>query len=405
MEVEDGRHFPNAFEDYKGEELLSSGGQIRDDFRKRLIENIERLLRALETSLSEGYDEGDYSIYTGSSGIALLHLHLYKVRDNCQDDRHLHSALGLLKRPLRHLKQKRVTFLCGDAGPLAVGAVIYSKLQKKAECEECLKRLLSLQDAVINDPNLPNEVLFGRVGYLFGLLFVRQHLGVEAVNSSILSKVFSTVIESGRHLSVSSDSPCPLMYEWHEKKYLGAAHGLVGIFYMLMQCPEEVYKNDLNDYVKPSIDWLMNLRFPSGNYPSSIGSSTGDKLVHWCHGAPGWIHMFVMAYKRFGDPKYLQCTKECADVLWTRGLLKKGYGICHGTAGNGYGLLAAYKLTNEPKYLFRAMKFAEFCCDYGSHNCRIADRPNSLFEGLAGTIYFLADVIDPRNSKFPAFEL
>jgi len=25
------------------------------------------------------------------------------------------------------------------------------------------------------------------------------------------------------------------MYEWHNKKYLGAAHGLVGIFFVLMQ--------------------------------------------------------------------------------------------------------------------------------------------------------------------------
>ena len=30
-------------------------------------------------------------------------------------------------------------------------------------------------------------------------------------------------------------SDFPLMYEWHEKKYFGAAHGLAGIFYMLMQ--------------------------------------------------------------------------------------------------------------------------------------------------------------------------
>lgn len=28
---------------------------------------------------------------------------------------------------------------------------------------------------------------------------------------------------------------CPLLYEWHKKQYIGAAHGLAGIFYMLMQ--------------------------------------------------------------------------------------------------------------------------------------------------------------------------
>ena len=28
------------------------------------------------------------------------------------------------------------------------------------------------------------------------------------------------------------------MFEWHEKKYLGAAHGLAGILYILMQASE-----------------------------------------------------------------------------------------------------------------------------------------------------------------------
>jgi len=42
-------------------------------------------------------------------------------------------------------------------------------------------------------------------------------------------------MESGKHLAAQERSPSPLMYAWHEKKYLGAAHGLTGIMYMLMQ--------------------------------------------------------------------------------------------------------------------------------------------------------------------------
>ena len=61
-----------------------------------------------------------------------------------------------------------------------------------------------------------------------------------------------------------------------------------------MRKPE--YRSYIDLYVKPSIDFLINLKFPSGNYPSSIGSTTGDKLVHWCHGAGGWIQMFIAAY-------------------------------------------------------------------------------------------------------------
>ena len=195
------------------------------------------------------------------------------------------------------------------------------------------------------------------------------------------------------------------MYEWHEKKYLGAAHGLAGIFFVLMQLKDPQYQKSIQNLVKPSIDYLMAMKFPSGNYPSSVGSATGDKLVHWCHGAPGWIHMFIAAYQTFGEAKYLEAAASCTDVVWSRGILKKGYGICHGVAGNAYAFLAMYRLTGDQKYLYRAVKFAEWCLDYGKHGCRLADRPLSLFEGIAGTIFFLVDILNPMNSRFPAFEL
>ena len=66
---------------------------------------------------------------------------------------------------------------------------------------------------------------------------------------------------------------------------------------LLTQVDDPELKKAQDELVRPTIDWLMTLRFPSGNYPSSIGSVTGDKLVHWCHGAPGWIHLFILAYK------------------------------------------------------------------------------------------------------------
>lgn len=44
------------------------------------------------------------------------------------------------------------------------------------------------------------------------------------------------------------------------------------------------------------------------------------------------------------------------NVVWTRGLLRKGCGLCHGTAGGGYALLEIYQATNDPKYLHRAFK-------------------------------------------------
>ena len=45
------------------------------------------------------------------------------------------------------------------------------------------------------------------------------------------------MVESGKNLSREEKKTerCPLLYEWHKKQYVGAAHGLAGIYYMLMQ--------------------------------------------------------------------------------------------------------------------------------------------------------------------------
>ena len=58
----------------------------------------------------------------------------------------------------------------------------------------------------------------------------------------------------------------------------------------------------------------------------------------------------------FKDARYLDAAVRCGEVVWKRGLLRKGYGICHGVAGNAYGFLCLYKLTNLQKYLHRATK-------------------------------------------------
>ena len=52
----------------------------------------------------------------------------------------------------------------------------------------------------------------------------------------------------------------------------------------------------LSELVRPSIDYVRHKRFRSGNYPSSLSNET-DRLVHWCHGAPGVVHMLIMAHK------------------------------------------------------------------------------------------------------------
>lgn len=52
----------------------------------------------------------------------------------------------------------------------------------------------------------------------------------------------------------------------------------------------------LHGLVKPSVDYVCQLKFPSGNYPPCVDDNR-DLLVHWCHGSPGVIYMLIQAYK------------------------------------------------------------------------------------------------------------
>lgn len=56
---------------------------------------------------------------------------------------------------------------------------------------------------------------------------------------------------------------------------------------------------DVLTYVKPTIDYVLDLQYPSKNIPSSVNSNSYDILVQWCHGAPGAIHMVSLAYEVF----------------------------------------------------------------------------------------------------------
>ncbi|XP_073489654.1 glutathione S-transferase LANCL1 [Aquarana catesbeiana] len=401
----DGRSYPNPYPDYNGEvsPAFTSTGQLTPDFKHLLNNKIRELLQHMEHGLKSA-DPSDFTVYTGWSGIALLYLHLSEVYG---DPLCLQKAKEYATKSLRCLNKRDVTFLCGDAGLYAVASVIFHKLGSAQEADDCVNRVLQMHSTVMKlDSRLPDELLYGRVGYLYTLLFINKHFGDGKIPYQYMQQVCDIVIQSGENMAAHRriQNLSPLMYEWYGEHYVGPAHGLAGIYYYLMQATCYVSSEKIQSLVRPSVDYVTQLKFPSGNYPPCIGDKR-DLLVHWCHGAPGVIYMLIQAYKVFKDERYLIAAAQCTDISWHRGLLKKGYGICHGAAGNAYCFLAMYNLTHDLKYLHRACKFAEWCLDYGEHGCRTPDTPFSLFEGMAGTIYFLADMLNPTTAKFPAFEI
>ncbi|CAB1328958.1 unnamed protein product [Coregonus sp. 'balchen'] len=165
-----------------------------------------------------------------------------------------------------------------------------------------------------------------------------------------------------------------------------AAHGLSSVLQMLL-CYQEVLSGADRDLVWQSVDFLMNQE-QNCNCSAKLGAMTEreNELVHWCHGAPGVAYLFAKAYLINRKPQYLDTCIRSGELVWQKGLLKKGPGICHGVAGSAYFFMLLYRLTGNSKYIYLTSVY-------------------SLFKGLSGTVCFLVDLLQPDQSEFPLFSV
>ena len=139
---------------------------------------------------------------------------------------------------LKRLSGRRISFLCGDPGPLALSAVIASKKGEGETCEVHCERLCVIAKEAASDvKGNPDELLYGRAGCLWALLFVRHecphaHIDNQVIQvteiisliveksckyHSPLQKLIETILHSGTSYAHKHKSSTPLMYAWHKK--------------------------------------------------------------------------------------------------------------------------------------------------------------------------------------------
>ncbi|XP_063378086.1 lanC-like protein 2 isoform X1 [Cydia fagiglandana] len=400
--------FENNFEDYSEGTAITVLNEAQDGISSKLQRKLQKYtdakLHFLTTELASDifYDN---TVYTGSAGLALYYfISSLNRKDTCTEN--LRSALLYIN--INDLKGQRISFLCGDAGPLALASVISYKLGRDntdlPDYKTLVQRLVALM-SLLNDS--PDELLYGKSGYLYALLFVNKYIDERSIIPlHYIEKVVFAILKSGKDYSQQVKSSSPLLWRWHDKVYLGGAHGVAGILYILLQAQAHISANDMQTLIKPTLDWLITQKFPSGNFPSSLKSASGDRLVQWCHGAPGFVPLLILAYQIFGDDKYMKIALQCGNVVWERGLSTKGYSICHGVSGNAYTFIQLYQATKEPIHLYRACCFTEWCClERSGTELAPPERPASLFEGLVGRLYLARDLQNLPVAHFPAYTL
>lgn len=405
------RCFENPYQDYSKDTFKLNDNYLGNKFEQMIVNYIQVIIEE-KTFHSDHSNTSTFlnqraDVYVGMSGIAFM-FHKMSKSPHCQGIHSLEYAERYSKAAIMKSKDSRsdklISLLSGDAGIYFVGTAVMKAIQKPhhIELKESLKGMKCFENpAYLTDGR--SEMLVGRCGYLLGLLWLQKQLDEEIVSSRELSDMAKVLMKSGKNYSKKYGRLVPLMYQYHGKEYLGAAHGISAILFALLKT--DLSPKDLED-VKSTIDELLKLQNEDGNFPSKYDTPENYHLIHWCHGAPGMFFLMAKAFLKFGDDKYLESCIKCGDLIWKYGLLKKGPGICHGVAGNGYVHLLLYRLTKDDKHLYRARKFAEFLNEESFKiNSRTPDRPYSLFEGLSGTICFLIDLLEPKKAEFPFMDI
>ncbi|KAI9887020.1 MAG: hypothetical protein M1823_001164 [Watsoniomyces obsoletus] len=164
-------------------------------------------------------------------------------------------------------------------------------------------------DATVSKPDngASDEWLYGRSGYLYLLRLVQygfaEHSQIQRQVQEAMDQTILRILDSLRP------------WVWHGKAYLGAAHGAIGIVTQIVL---------------------------SGNFPSSLPPGSSDRLVQFCHGAPGFVLSLVPLRDAFPGPglkKKLEAAFHRAQrCIWDRGLLIKDPCLCHGISSKALAL-------------------------------------------------------------------
>lgn len=262
-------------------------------------------------------------IAKGPTALAYLFLRLSKISPDLNIDGHspIHWAEAYLRGQRAGIGRRSGN--CGITSERFAYTALSACLSKEtADVEQFIRALAPVLSPNHEEP-FPSELLCGRAGMLYLIRVLRYFVPhsellleepVEILNREILEKG-----DDGKG-----------NWSFHGKHYYGAAHGDIGIITQLV-----LTTPSLAPQLRPRLEKLLDLQFDSGNWPSSAESSR-DRLVQWCHGAPGFVVSLLALRQYFPDlsSRIDHAVERGRACIWERGLLRKEPSLCHGILGN-----------------------------------------------------------------------
>lgn len=242
------------------------------------------------------------------------------------------------------------------------------------------------------------DIAFGRSGLLLGCTLMLEALA-PALDQRALRGLGDGLCDS----LWSQLARQPPLAQGTELKTLGAAHGWAGYLYALLRW-SEASGTPPPAGVDERLEQLAELARPAGRglrWPHEVGASANDAALSasWCNGAAGFVHLWTLAHRRFGDDSF---ERQAQLAGWSAYEGTFGPGdLCCGFAGRAYALLGLYKHGGDATWLTRAHVLA----DHAVTSIRAGSlRRDSLYKGEVGVALLAADLEQPAHACMPLYE-
>jgi len=189
---------------------------------------------------------------------------------------------------------------------------------------------------------------------------------------------------------------------------LGMAHGWAGVLYATMRWCASA-SGRIPNGLERRLDELASCAEPAGRGVrwASDGLGPGGERVAgyvpgWCNGSAGFVHLWTLAHRELGQPKFLELAKLSAWHAWEDD--EPGSSLCCFLAGRAYGLLNLYRHTGDQAWLARARTLGVRAASEVLTEGRGAKYPLSLYKGDLGVAVLAADLEHPEFACMPMFE-
>ena len=213
---------------------------------------------------------------------------------------------------------------------------------------------------------------------------------LHALGESLLSGIWAGVAE------------LPPVAECGGRPGLGMAHGWAGFLYATLRWCRAAGE-PLPDALPARLGELAAEARPAGRgvrwrWHAESGADVGT-MAGWCNGSAGFVHLWTLAHRILGDPRFAALAEGAAWNAWEDPA--RDPTLCCGLAGRAYALLAFHRHAGGADWLERARDLAERAARNGA---RSPEPSYSLFKGEVGVAVLAADLAAPEGAAFPFFE-